>query len=191
MLIPPNPSQGHSLLRPLFGNSVAAVEARLVSQPRTAYFALDGVLADVARAALGAEVSLREYRQLPGLYINLPTFPDAQDALKRTADMGYSTVAVAVAVALAESEHHSDDSERLHWVQRHHPELIVLRAPAVPQPWGAVADVLVDARGAESLSAGFQGQVVTYDGRWNTVLDAMRKAAVASGAAAAPQRKQA
>jgi len=77
-------------------------------------------------------------------------------------------------------------------VQRHHPELTVQRAPSVPQPWGTAADLLVDARGAESLSAGFQGQVVTYEGRWNLVLDALRNAANAAAVEVAePQRKQA
>jgi len=188
MLIPSHPVQGPSLLRPLLGGSAVAAEARRVSGERTAYFALDGVLADVARAALGAEVSLREYRQLPGLYLELPTFPDTRDALKRTADMGYA----AVAVVVAETENQADDGDRLRWVQRHHPELTVQRAPSVRQPWGTAADLLVDARGAESLSAGFQGQVVTYEGRWNLVLDALRNAANAAAVEVAePQRKQA
>ena len=187
MLTPLNPSQGSSLLRPLFGAGVATAEARLVSQSRTLFLALDGVLADVARAALAAEVSLREYRQLPGLYVGLPSFPDARDALKRTMDMGYDLVAVV----MTESENQSDDQDRLRWLQRQHPELAVQRAPTVPAPWGTPADVLVDARGAAALAAGFQGQVVAYDGRWNTVLDALRKAAVATAEAVADQRKRA
>lgn len=187
MLIPPSPSQGSGLLRPLLAAGVAAAETRLVSEPRSLFLALDGVLADIARAASAAEVSLREYRQLPGLYAGLPSFPDARDALKRAMDMGYDLVAVV----MAESENQIDDHDRLRWLQRHHAELAVQRAPAVPAPWGKPADVLVDARGAAALAVGFQGLVVAYDGRWNTVLEALRTAAVATAEAAADQRKRA
>lgn len=175
-------SQAPGLLRS--GSAAPTEEQRLVHEARTVYFALDGVIADLGRAAAAAEVSLAEYRQLPAVYLDLPVFADTRDALARTAALGYALACVIDPLTAVTAE----QGDRLRWLQRHYPALPLQQVSTAPEAWGETGDVLVDAGGtASALAANFRGLVTPYRGRWNEVLDSLRKAAAVGTASASAE----
>jgi hypothetical protein len=154
----------------------SAAEVPRVQGVRTVYLALEGGLADIPRAAAAAEVSVPEYRAMPGLYELLPDFSDTRDAVTRIAAMGYQ-----LCVLLPPAD--ADATARERWRQRHYAQL-----PTAPlssaAPWGESVDLLVDSRGpAGPAAAVFRGQALRYAGRWEPVLEALRQAAQEIGRA--------